>query len=51
MDEEAPMSRQFQVRAIPSFFIMRGLNVMGGVTGADMKRLEAQINQQVSQAN
>ena len=47
VDEQQAIASAFQVRGVPSFFVLRGRKVVGAVVGADLKRLESFIKKEI----
>ncbi|OLS21316.1 MAG: Thioredoxin C-1 [Candidatus Heimdallarchaeota archaeon LC_3] len=47
VDEQPQLAGAFQVRGVPSFFVLRGKNVVGSVVGADIKKLEKLVRKEI----
>ena len=47
VDEEPGIAAAFQVRGVPSFFILRGNHVVGAVVGADIRKLESLLQKEL----
>jgi thioredoxin 1 len=47
VDEQPEIAGAFQVRGVPSFFILKGKTVVGNVVGADIKKLEKMIKKEL----
>lgn len=43
VDEEPAVAQAFGVRGVPSFFVLLGKKVVAQVVGADLKKLETQL--------
>lgn len=47
VDEQPQIAGAFQVRGVPSFFILKGKTVVGSVVGADIKKLEKFVQKEL----
>jgi thioredoxin 1 len=48
VDENPAVSQAFNIRGVPSFFIMKGKKIKEAVVGADLRKLEASLQKILS---
>ena len=44
VDEEPGVAQSFGVRGVPSFFILKGNKIQASIVGADVKKVEKELN-------
>ena len=51
VDEEVGLANSFQIRSIPSFFILRGNKILASTIGADVKKVESKLKKLLNEEN
>ena len=51
VDEEVGLANSFQIRTIPSFFILRGNKILASTIGANVKKVESDLKNFLNKEN